>query len=185
MRQIQKKRTILVRLDHFETFLSPPVSQVTAGFEWLAHIEGSCVLTVCPQKLIDRIEIQLGINHARIILGEIRAAMHQKTFVEALRIRPAVFIAPQMPLADVYCMITIILQEFGNRNLRPGQTHLVEWHAIGIFILNILNQRQRSAIAGIRNGCYNTRHAIGHWRKLESVPGWIPSGHQHCPRRRT
>ena len=71
MREVQKERSIFVRLDDRNRFVSPVISQITTGLETLiaSVVETGGIVQAGPQKLINGIESQLGIHHIGIVFG--------------------------------------------------------------------------------------------------------------------
>ena len=71
MREVQKERTVFIRLNDRNRFVCPIISEITAGLETLiaSVVETGGVVQACPQKLINGIESQFGIHHIGIVFG--------------------------------------------------------------------------------------------------------------------
>ena len=102
-----------------------------------------------------------------------------------MRVRVGLRAPAKVPFADMYSVIALVLQHFGDRHFRSRQAHLRKRHGIIGCVAVIIDRRQRAAIHVIGKHRNNPPHAGWCGRELKTRARRIAPGHQHCARRRT
>ena len=184
MGEVEEKRSVAVGLDHSQRFIGPPVGEIAARLERRTAIIGRGKAQRSPKELVDRIKIELGVDDARVILGQIQPAVHQQAFVKPLRIWQKILSVPQMPFADMHGVIAAPFEQFGNRDFRPRQPLVLKRQDVVIDFGIDLKLGQMRFLSPRSERGQRAGHAIGRGREFEPGACGISPGHQHRTRRR-
>ena len=85
MSEIEEEWTVLVRFDDFQAFIGPVIGQIAARLKKLTTIVRRGELRDCPERFVDRIEVEFCVDDIGIVFRQEEQVFHEQTFVKALR----------------------------------------------------------------------------------------------------
>ena len=182
MRQIHEERPVLVLPDRGHRFVGEIVGQVLVGFEPFAAVVTHAKTHVGPQELVDRVEILLGVDHARVVLRQVQAALHEDALVEALVVGPHLRGAAQVPFADMDVVVPTRLEQFGHRLLGGRHAQVVEVLGLAGLLL-VDDHRVEPVRVGIQRG-RDPGHRTRRGRELDTEAPGVTPGHECGARHR-
>ena len=180
MRKVEEERTVLVLFDDLDGFFAVVVGQVLRRLEGGPAVERRGKLECTPEKFIDRVEVLHGVDDAWIVLGKIESARHQEALVETLIFSCHSVHAAEMPLADVDCVVVLLLQQLRDRPLGSRHAHLFVGKRV---TPRIRDRRPQSARHLCRDHSHRGPHSGRRGSELESKPGSVATRHDGRTRR--
>ena len=125
--EVEEERAVAVGLDHAHRMIGEVVGEVAVRPEHLAIVEAYAPRLHCPKKLIDRVGVGAGVDHARVVRRQKHGAtmLQRQRLVEAVCVGAEARAVAEMPLADLRGMVARALQQPREGDLGLRQPHVL------------------------------------------------------------